>query len=107
MVTLTKLLEIRMVASSFSGLERYFRESFMVAGKWTRLGSWWDRKGENEIDLLAENELDGTYAVCEVKRDKSRIDLERVKAKYGAFIKASGKWKRIKPQFLALAIEDM
>jgi hypothetical protein len=42
-----------------------------------------------------------------VKRDKSRIDLERVKAKYGAFVKASGKWKRIKPQFLALSIEDM
>ena len=58
-------------------------------------------------DYLAENELDSTYAVCEVKRDKSRIDLERVKAKYGAFVKASGMWKRIKPQFLALSIEDM
>ena len=92
---------------SFFALERYFRESFIESGKWTRLGSWWDRKGENEIDLLAENELDGTYAVCEVKRDKSRIDLERVKAKYDAFIKASGKWKRVKPQFLALSIEDM
>ena len=100
---------IRRDYETFSGfaLERYFRESFIESGTWTRLGAWWDRKGENEIDLLAENELDGTYAVCEVKRDKSRIDLERVKAKYGAFVKASGKWKRIKPHFLALSIEDM
>ena len=100
---------IRRDYETFSGfaLERYFRESFIESGTWTRLGAWWDRKGENEIDLLAENELDGTYAVCEVKRDKSRIDLERVKAKYGAFVKASGKWKREKPQFLALSIEDM
>ena len=100
---------IRRDYETFSGfaLERYFRESFIESGTWTRLGSWWDRKGENEIDLLAENELDGTYAVCEVKRDKSRIDLERVKAKYGAFVKASGKWKRVNPQFLALSIEDM
>ena len=100
---------IRRDYETFSGfaLERYFRESFIESGTWTRLGSWWDRKGENEIDLLAENELDGTYAVCEVKRDKSRIDLERVKAKYGVFVKASGKWKRVKPQFLALSIEDM
>ena len=100
---------IKVNPSVFSGfaLERYFRESFIESGTWTRLGSWWDRKGENEIDILAENELDGTYAVCEVKRDKSRIDLERVKAKYGAFVKASGKWKRVKPQFLALSIEDM
>ena len=100
---------IRRDYETFSGfaLERYFRESFIESGTWTRLGSWWDRKGENEIDLLAENELDGTYAVCEVKRDKSRIDLERVKAKYSVFVKASGKWKRVKPQFLALSIEDM
>lgn len=100
---------IRRDYETFSGfaLERYFRESFIESGTWTRLGAWWDRKGEHEIDLLAENELDGTYAVCEVKRDKSRIDLERVKAKYGAFVKASGKWKRIKPHFLALSIEDM
>ena len=93
----------------FSGfaLERYFRELFIESGKWTRLGSWWDRKGENEIDLLSENELEGTYAVCEVKRDRARIDLERVKAKFDAFVKSSGKWKRVKPQFLALSVEDM
>ncbi|MBO7166213.1 MAG: AAA family ATPase [Kiritimatiellae bacterium] len=93
----------------FSGfaLERYFRELFIESGKWTRLGSWWDRKGENEIDLLAENELDDTYAVCEVKRVKSRIDLDYIKSKYDAFVKASGKWKCINPQFLALSLDDM
>ena len=53
------------------------------------------------------NELDGTYAVCEVKRDKSRIEFEQIKTKYGAFVKASGKWKRAKPQFLALSLDDM
>jgi hypothetical protein len=42
-----------------------------------------------------------------VKRDRARIDLERVKAKFDAFVKSSGKWKRVKPQFLALSVEDM
>ena len=46
------------------------------------------------------NELDGTYAVCEVKRDKSRIEFERIKTKYDAFVKASGKWKRANHSFL-------
>lgn len=94
---------------TFSGfaLERYFRELFIESGDWTRIGAWWDRKGENEIDLLAENEIGGTYAVCEIKREKRRIDLDIVKGKYNAFIKASGKWKRANPQFIALSIDDM
>ena len=100
---------IRRDYETFSGfaLERYFRELFVESGRWTRLGGWWDRKGENEIDLLAENEIDGTYAVCEIKREKSRIDPSRVKTKYEAFVRATGKWKRAKPQFLALGMDDM
>ena len=64
--------------NEFSGqmLERYFRQKFAESGEWTRIGSWWDRKGGNEIDLIAENELDGRCVACEVKRDKSRIDLD-------------------------------
>jgi AAA+ ATPase superfamily predicted ATPase len=100
---------IRRDYETFSGfaLERYFKELFIESGEWTRLGAWWDRKGENEIDLLAENEIDGTYAVCEVKREKARINLDAVKAKYEAFVKSSGKWKRAKPKFIALSMDDM
>lgn len=100
---------IRRDYATFSGfaLERYFREKFIESAKWTRIGSWWDRKGENEIDLIAENELERTYAVCEVKRDKSRIDIGLLKDKFAAFTKATGHWKRTNPQFLALSLEDM
>ena len=100
---------IRRDYATFSGfaLERYFREKFIESAKWTRIGSWWDRKGENEIDLIAENELERTYAVCEVKRDKSRIDIGLLKEKFVAFTKATGHWKRATPQFLALGMEDM
>ena len=34
-------------------LEEYFRRKFAESGKWTRIGAWWDRKGENELDMLA------------------------------------------------------
>ena len=100
---------IRRDYATFSGfaLERYFREKFIESAKWTRIGSWWDRKGENEIDLIAENELERTYAVCEVKRDKSRIDIGLLKEKFAAFTKATGHWKRVNPQFLTLGMEDM
>ena len=100
---------IRRDYAAFSGfaLERYFREKFIESARWTRIGSWWDRKGENEIDLIAENELEKTYAVCEVKRDKSRIDIGTLKEKFAAFAKATGHWKRANPQFVALGMEDM
>ena len=94
----------------FSGmaLERYFRRKMEEDGRWSRVGSWWDRKGENEIDLIAENELDGTSIACEIKRDRSRIDLDALKAKFAVFAKASGgRWKRAKHDFLALSLEDM
>ena len=93
---------------AFSGfaLESYFRTRFAESGKWTRLGNWWDRKGENELDLIAENELDGKLLVAEVKRDKGRIDLDAVRRKYETFVKATGK-RCGKPQFTALSLEDM
>ena len=89
---------IRRDYAAFSGfaLERYFREKFIESARWTRIGSWWDRKGENEIDLIAENELEKTYAVCEVKRDKSRIDIGTLKEKFAAFAKATGHWTAVR-----------
>lgn len=93
----------------FSGkaLEDYFRRKFAESGQWTRLGGWWDRKGENELDLLCENEIDATYAVGEVKRDRARIDLDVVRRKFAAFQRATGRWKSATPQFLSLSLEDM
>ena len=93
----------------FSGhaLEEYFRRKFAESGRWTRLGGWWDRRGENELDLVAENELDGEFLVGEVKRDKKRIDLDVVRRKLAAFLSATGEWKGKTPKVVALSIEDM
>lgn len=47
---------------TFSGLmlERYFKRVLIERQVYTRIGGWWDRKGENEIDIVTENELDDT-----------------------------------------------
>jgi len=93
----------------FSGLalESYFREKFIESGEWTRLGNWWDRKGENEIDLVAENELDGRFVVAEVKRVKKRLDLVGLARKYKTFAAAAGLKKSLRPEFIGLSMEDM
>mgnify|MGYP002510723867 CR=1 FL=1 len=59
---------------TFSGkmLERYFKRVLMESKAYTRIGSWWDRKGENEIDLIAVNEIDKIAEIYEIKRNPKR-----------------------------------
>ena len=47
------------------------------------------------------------HAVCEVKRNGERIDLAAVAEKFAAFQRATGEWRRVKPSFLALSMDDM
>ena len=57
-------------------LERYFERKLRETGRFTRIGGYWDRKGENEIDLIAVNEIEGTAEVYEVKmRSKRYSDI--------------------------------
>ncbi len=77
----------------FTGLalEDWFRESAWTSGRWTEVGEWWDRKGENEIDLVAINTFDKTIEISEVKRNPQKIRLEILDAKAQAFLTACGK----------------
>jgi len=74
---------IRRDYPTFSGrmLERYFHAQAAESGQYTFIGRWWDRKGENEIDLIAGNELDKTAEIVEVKRRRKNIDMEVLEAK--------------------------
>lgn len=93
----------------FSGfaLESYYRAVLAESGEWTRIGSWWDRRGENEIDIIAENEIDGRLLVAEVKREAKRISLDALREKFTAFVQASGISKKVTPEFTALSMDDM
>lgn len=93
----------------FSGfaLERYFRWKFVEEKKYTRVDGWWDRKGENEIDLVCEDELSGKLDFYEVKRNRSRIDLNGLKAKSVVFLAKNPKLASHKIGFKALSMEEM
>ena len=72
----------------FSGhaLESLFRQVFLEEHAYSRLGGWWDRKGENEIDLVCENEFKNELAIFEVKRDSKRFNPKLLAAKVEAFL---------------------
>ena len=88
-------------------LERWFRAKLAESGEWTRLGAWWDRKGENEIDIVAENELDGRAAFFEVKRDARRFDEAALRRKADAFRAATGAFRGCALEYRPHSLDDM
>ena len=93
----------------FSGraLEQYFRWKFYEEKKYTRMDSWWDRKGENEIDLVCDDEVSNRLDLFEVKRDRRRIDLELLRKKSIAFFAKNPKMRDREVSFGGLSILDM
>ena len=93
----------------FSGkaLEGYFRSKFIEERKYSRLGGWWDRKGENEIDLVCENEFCDVLDFFEVKRDERRMDMAALERKSLAFFAKNPQLKSRKVRFAGLSIGDM
>ena len=79
----------------YSGLllEKYFKEKLSETARITAVGSYWDNKGENEIDLIAINELDKTGIVAEVKRNPRKINLESLTTKTKVVQKELAKYK--------------
>lgn len=105
-----RLLEVAMRDfDTFSGesLEGYFRWKFAAEGRYTRMGRWWDRKGENEIDLVCEDEFENTLDFYEVKREEARIDLDMLRRKSEAFFAKNPAKRERKTRFLGLSLTDM
>ena len=94
---------------TFSGkiLERYFRAKYIEKKRFTRIGGYWDRKGESEIDMIAVNELKKTAEIIEIKRNVANVNLDKLKEKGIHFIKAAGELSDYKIKYETLSMKDM
>ena len=88
-------------------LERYFYWKFVEERSYTRMGGWWDRKSENEIDLVCEDEFAETVDFYEVKRDARRIDLRALERKAQAMLTKHPELKGRKASYMGLSLDDM
>lgn len=103
-----KTIAVRDFATiSGKSLESYFLELLKESGNYTRLGYWHDRKRENEIDIVAEDEVDNKIEFIEVKRQEKNFDEEVLKAKSESFMKSVGAFKDYEIFYRGLSIEDM
>ena len=92
---------------SGKSLESYFYEMLKETGNYTRLGYWHDRKGENEIDIIAEDEVENKIEFIEVKRQSKNFDEDILRAKSEAFIKTVGSFRGYEFELKGLSMEDM
>lgn len=95
--------------TTYSGyaLERYFRQKLAEEADITRLGNWWDRKGENEIDIITENEMTGQLTFYEVKRKKENISIGTLKKKAEAFFAKNKIAANYDIHYRGLTLQDM
>lgn len=95
--------------NTFSGLmlERYFHRKAIESEKFTRIGRWWNRRGECEIDLIALDELNDSALFYEIKRQKSEISIGVLKQKAETFLNATHKLKGYRIEYQGLCMENM
>ena len=86
-------------------LEQYFHAQTMETGQYTTVGNWWDRKGKNEIDMIALNEFDHTGMVAEIKRNPRKINLTELQEKVTAL--PSQTFGEYSLSLHGLSLEDM
>ncbi len=79
---------------TYSGyiLEKYFRQLLSESKNYSDVQSYWNRKGEDEIDIIAINDFEKRLLIGEVKRKKERINLhvlenkaEEIQKKYADY----------------------
>ncbi len=88
-------------------LERYFRQKLRESQRYTQIGQFWDRKGENEIDIVAVNEIDGIADIYEVKKNKDRYDESLLRQKVDHMLQVCPELKRMEIHTGCLSLEDM
>ena len=91
--------------TTWSGLilERFFHELLAASGEYNVIGSYWEKGNQNEIDLVAVNDLKKQITVAEIKMNKARINLDALKRKGDKLLES---YQGYEVTWLALGLED-
>jgi AAA+ ATPase superfamily predicted ATPase len=97
---------VRRDYSTFTGkmLERYFIEKLKLSMQYSEIGTFWDKKNQNEIDIVAINEIEKRVLFAEVKLNKAKINLNELREKSQVLDDYLTGYSK---EYLALSLEDM
>ena len=92
---------------TFSGrvLEQYMRQKYAETGMYNLVTNYWERGGQNEIDLIAANDADRRLVIGEIKRQAQRLDMNILKEKARSIV--AKQRRRYAIEFVGLSMEDM
>ncbi len=86
-------------------LEKYFIEKLKLDKAYSEIGTYWERNNQNEIDIVAINDIEKKIVFAECKLSRQKIDIELLKTKSEKLV--TGKYKRYKVDYLGLSLDDM
>ena len=94
--------------NSVSGfmMERYFAKKFQEEGRYI-IGKWWDRKGENEIDLIVIDPILKEATIYELKKQGRRYNEDILRKKAEHALEQTPELRKMTIRLSSLSLEDM
>jgi len=92
--------------STYSGkfLEKWFIHKLKLTHQYSKIGNYWERGNQNEIDIVAVNEEEKTMLLAEVKINSKKISIKTLQEKSKKLIQ---KFPDYKITFQGLSLEDL
>ncbi len=92
--------------STYSGrfLEKFFVEQLKHSQSFSTIGTYWEKRNLNEIDIVAINDEMKRMIIVEVKRNPEKIDLHKLELKAQKLI---AKHPEYSTEFIGYSLEDM
>jgi AAA+ ATPase superfamily predicted ATPase len=91
--------------SGYSGrvLESFFHHLFADSGRFNRIGHSWEKGNQNEIDLVAVNDMEKKIVIAEIKLNKAKLRLGGLKMKSRKLL---AEFPGYTPEWRLLSLED-
>lgn len=92
--------------STYSGrfLEKYFIEKLKLSGRYSAIGTYWEKGNQNEIDIVAVNVDEKKILIAEVKRNPQKIDMALLNEKAQKLLQ---KYTGYAVEFKGYCLKDM
>ena len=87
-------------------MERYFMKKFQEEGRYI-IGKWWDRKGENEIDLIVVDPVQKEAWIYELKKQGYRYKENEFREKVDIVLEQTPELRKMTVHLGALSLEDI
>ncbi|RXK12275.1 ATPase [Halarcobacter mediterraneus] len=92
--------------STFKGkfLEKLFVEQLKEQQLYTKIGSYWERNNQNEIDIVAIDEIEKKLLICEVKLNEKKLNYNNLVVKSQKLLQ---NYKNYEIEYKLLSIKDL